>query len=85
MCLQLILNKIHVICLYFTEADSLFKTGWFDLKEEWNNPAILHTVEPVFDIRDHLHDIITQDKAMEYDLTIYASQQLYRKLLVSNY
>lgn len=65
-----------------TDMDSLFKTGWFSLPEEWNNIDIVHTFEPVLDIKDHLQDIIQSEPSIEFDVLIYTSSLLYNKLKV---
>lgn len=80
-----IINLSEAFCITHTGVDSVFKTGWFSLKEEWNNPGVLHTVQPVFDIRDHLHDVISTDVTGEYDVTIYASKLLHNRLQVKDF
>ncbi|XP_060559788.1 isoleucine--tRNA ligase, mitochondrial-like isoform X2 [Ruditapes philippinarum] len=62
------------------DVDSLFKTGWYSLPEEWNNLDIVHTFEPVMDIRDHLQDVIQSEPSIEFDVLIYTSSLLYNKL-----
>ncbi|XP_053374897.1 isoleucine--tRNA ligase, mitochondrial-like [Mercenaria mercenaria] len=62
------------------DVDSIFKTGWFSLPEEWNNINIVHTFEPVIDIKEHLQDIIQSEPSIEFDVMIYTSSLLYNKL-----
>ena len=66
----------------FAETWSLFQTGWFDLPEEWNDPCILDTIQPLLDIREHLSDILVSEPSMEFDVMIYASSLLYTNLQV---
>ncbi|KAH3851373.1 hypothetical protein DPMN_093853 [Dreissena polymorpha] len=62
------------------DVDSLFKTGWFNLPSEWNNPEIVHTLRPVLDIREHLMDILGSEPSLEFDAMIFCSKLLHSKL-----
>ncbi|KAL4238912.1 Isoleucine--tRNA ligase [Mactra antiquata] len=62
------------------DTDSIFKTGWFSLPEEWNNVDITYTIQPVLDIRDHLIDNLQSESSIEFDVMVYCSNLLYDRL-----
>lgn len=62
------------------DAKCLFHSGWFNLPQQWNNPEIVSFLEPAFDIRDHLHDVLGPEPSIEFDVMVYTSSLLFDKL-----
>ncbi|XP_041353024.1 isoleucine--tRNA ligase, mitochondrial-like [Gigantopelta aegis] len=56
---------------------SIFKTQWFDTKEEWCNNDLMQNLKPVFDIRNDLHGVLGSEDPVEYDIAIFASRILH--------
>ncbi|XP_048259044.1 isoleucine--tRNA ligase, mitochondrial-like isoform X1 [Haliotis rufescens] len=55
---------------------SIFRSGWFDLPPQWNNPAIAHVLEPVFTIKDDINQVLGNENPLEFDAVIFASHDL---------
>lgn len=88
--LNVIIRSLAPILPHFTEDlfqhfshllekkdDSVFKSGWFELKPDWHNKTSEYLIKPVLDIRDDFLSVICSEPPAEFDVIIHASTQLY--------
>ena len=60
--------------------ESIFKTGWYDLPEEWNNSEVIAAMNHMFAIREKVNQ--TLETPMEFDLTFVCDGYTYETLKV---
>lgn len=68
----------------FSGIRSIFKTGWFTLNPEWDNPQTSKLFDKVFRIEDTINAAIGSKDPLKFDLILCASEKLYQDLKVGN-